>query len=80
MERIDLINILLSVFAVWLVFVPSSKISYRKVFFFGVILFGLGSFFSLISYVYVSEVYFRLALICMMIGIVKAGIIFKDGK
>ena len=79
MGKVDLINIFLSLFAVILAIIPPRKVSQRKIFFLGVVLFGAGSIFSLVKYSQVAEIYFRLALICLFIGVVKAILLYKDG-
>ena len=80
MEKIDFINIFLGMFAIWLIFVPFQKISDKKIFLLGVVLFSAGLLFSLIKYLQVAEIYFRLSLLCLIIGTLKAGIKYKDGN
>lgn len=78
MEKISLINLFLGILTLWFIFVPTKKLNERKIFLLGVFLLGLGSLFSLLNFLPVAELYFDLALICLVVGVVKAGIQYKD--
>lgn len=79
MEKIDLINIIYFCLTIWLILLPQKKNNSALIFFAGVLLFGLGIWFALIDYTFVAEVYFRLSLICLLIGTIRTCLRFRDG-
>lgn len=80
MKTIDSAEYLMILFAVGLFIWPSSKLPNQKIFLIGVILYGLGVFFSLFDYSSAADIYFKLAILCLLISCIKAALKYKNGK